>query len=354
MNAVPSHFNDTHRTGRGRAFSMVELLVVIAIIAVLAGILLVALKGVRERALATQTRATMQEFSKACDSFQIEHGRYPGIIPEGILAENPEISGTENALLHMMGGYRVLSPFDAPGGAADTEYVNYGTCGNNIRCIEFGDTGWELKVDVNRIGEGPEINGTPYSPYFTPKGDELAIVNGQVLPGGGPIIEPLHLLPDLVDAWGQPIIYVRRVRPVGPLVGDPPNDPPDALPPQFMIGPMRPYIDSDDLGEFGRNQVYNAITNPGGSILGGPNIVDPSATFAQIIRHPSFGESGDALNGTARGAYVLISAGKDGIYFSGQDGPGTELNPVENIVTGEFGNPQVVEEYDDIRLFGGG
>ncbi len=347
MNAVPFHFSETHRTGRGRAFSMVELLVVIAIISVLAGILLVALKGVRERALATQTRATMQEFSKACDSFQIEQGRYPGVIPEGLLAANYKLSGTENAILDMMGG---VVRGDHP--EYDTSFL---PADGWEEIVVNSDTPLgKIKVNLLLIGNGPEINGTPYSPYFTPKGDELAIVNGQVLPGGGPIIEPLHLLPDLVDAWGQPIIYVRRVRPVGPLVGDPPNDPPDALPPQFMIGPMRPYIDSDDLGEFGRNQVYNAITNPGGSILGGPNIVDPSATFAQIIRHPSFGESGDALNGTARGAYVLISAGKDGIYFSGQDGPGTELNPVENIVTGEFGNPQVVEEYDDIRLFGGG
>ena len=47
MNAVPSHFNDTHRPGRGRAFSVVELLVVIAIISVLAGILLLALKARR-------------------------------------------------------------------------------------------------------------------------------------------------------------------------------------------------------------------------------------------------------------------------------------------------------------------
>ena len=52
----------------------------------------------------------------------------------------------------------------------------------------------------------------------------------------------------------------------------------------------------------------------------------------------------------------LISAGKDGVYFSVADGPGTPGpgGQVDNIVTGEFGNPQVVEEYDDIRLFGGG
>lgn len=335
MNAVPSQFNDTHRTGRGRAFSMVELLVVIAIISVLAGILLVALKGVRERALATQTRATMQEFSKACDSFQIEHGHYPGVIPEGILAANPVISGTENALLHLMGGYRVLSPFDGPGGAAAMEYANYGNCGDNVRCFAFGTPEWKLKVDVNRIGEGPVINGKPYAPYFTPKGDELRAINGQ----DNEIELPL---PDLVDAWGQPVIYVRRSRTVGPLAFDINN--PNILP-QFMLGPMDPYLQSTGLGDFGRDQQEGSIISVA---------ADPSATFAQIIRHPSFGLPDEPITGTARGAYVLISAGKDGVYFSITDGPGTATNKVENIVTGDFGNPQVVKEYDDIRIFGGG
>lgn len=351
MNAAPSQFNDKHRTARGRAFSMTELLVVIAIIAVIAGILLVALKGVRERALATQTRATMQEFSKACDAFQIEHGRYPGIIPESILAQNPQISGTENALLDMMGGViRGDDPrFNDPEFAAwDLIEVDPNTPLGRIR------------VNKQLIGNGPEINGRPYSPYFTPKGDELRVARGQMLPSGDveccpelgcPTFQVGWCLPDLLDAWGQQIVFVRRARAVGPLVGDPA----DAPPAQFLLGTMKPYLNSTGLGDFGRNQVFNANNNPNGSILSGPSLYDFNATFAQIIRHPSFGAPTEPLTGTARGAYVLISPGKDGIYFSRQDGPGTPGNPVSNIINDQdFGNPQVVEEYDDIRLFGGG
>ncbi|MEE9130354.1 MAG: type II secretion system protein [Phycisphaerales bacterium] len=346
MNAVSSQFNDTHRTGRGRAFSMIELLVVIAIIAVLAGILLVALKGVRERALATQTRATMQEFSKACDSFEIEHGSYPGIIPEGLLAPdgNHKLSGTENALLHMMGG------------AVRGDHPDYQT--------SFPPPDWteivvddntplgQIKVNLSLIGNGPEINGTPYSPYFTPKGDELVAIKGQANePGQTP---ETFQLPDLVDAWGQPIIYLRRSRPIGPLVGEP-ND---EVKPQFMLGPMRSYINADILGELGQSQF-----RPGkGSILKlAADESEVNALLAQIIRHPSFGESDDSINGTARGAYVLISAGKDGVYFSVADGPGTPLSPIfgggpdsldfDNFM--ELG-PKVIDEFDDLRLFGGG
>ena len=346
MNAVPSHFNDTHRPGRGRAFSMVELLVVIAIISVLAGILLVALKGVRERALATQTRATMQEFSKACDSFQIEQGRYPGVIPEGLLAANYKLSGTENAILDMMGG---VVRGDHP--EYDTSFL---PADGWEEIVVNSDTPLgKIKVNLLLIGNGPEINGTPYSPYFTPKGDELAIVNGQVLPGGGPIIEPLHLLPDLVDAWGQPIIYIRRVRPVGNLVGVD-----DSTNPQFMLGTMKPYINSGGLGEFGQSQF-----NPDrGSILRlAADDDEKSRIFAQIIRHPSFGAPNESLAGTARGAYVLISAGKDGVYFSVADGPGTPQSPIfgngpDSLNFDDFMSlgPKVIDEFDDLRLFGGG
>ena len=348
MNAVPSHFNDTHRPGRGRAFSMVELLVVIAIISVLAGILLVALKGVSERALATQTRATMQAFSKACDSFQIEHGRYPGILPEGIIAQNPadnpEISGTENAILDMMGGaIRGDHPrFNDPEFDGWDEII-----------LDSNTPLGRIKVNRSLIGNGPEINGTPYSPYFTPKGDELVVATGQARPFGGPDIGSPHLLPDLVDAWGQPIIYIRRVRPVGNLVGVD-----DSTNPQFMLGTMEPYINSGGLGELGRSQ-----TNPiKGSILRLAGSDDEkSRILAQIIRHPSFGGPDDALTGTARGAYVLISAGKDGVYFSVADGPGTPQSPIygngpDSLDFNEFMllGPKVIDEFDDLRLFGGG
>ncbi len=155
------------QTDRRRGFTMTELLVVIGVIAVLAGILLAALGGVRRKAMATTTVSTMTEFSKACDTFQLEHGRYPGAIPENVMADTsvgpiPPISSTENALLDLMGGYRILSPTTATPVDWDTDFA----CSPPVVCHTLspgnGQGDWEIRVDINRLGEGPLLFGKPY------------------------------------------------------------------------------------------------------------------------------------------------------------------------------------------------
>ncbi len=346
---APTPFRPQPLTRRG-GFTMTELMVVIGIIAVLAGILLTAMRGVRTKAMQTQTMSTMQEISKAADAFQMVHNRYPGVVPEGILADPsfggfPPLSGMENALLDLMGGYRLKTPMD--GTQAQTEY---GLFNGVVR--DLGASAWQIKIDVNRIGEGPHIEGRAYAPYFTPAESQLSVADGQMrtdvaLEDCDDPAEPC--LPDLLDAWGQPIIYVRRARTSGPLVGNPVDQP------QFYMDSMNPHLKSIRLGKAGKDQTDSS----GGSIL---NVAPASlieATFAQIIRHPSLGEddptAAAALAGTAQGAYVLISAGPDGIYFSTKDGPGTPKAPVENIVDdAQYGTPTIVRQYNDIRVFGGG
>jgi type II secretory pathway pseudopilin PulG len=282
---------------------MTELMVVVAIIAVLAGILLTAMGGVRRRAMSTQTQSTMQEFAKACEAFQLEHNRYPGMIPEQALANLDAlalgaipISGTENALLDLMGGARAKSTLLNP---TDPDFEDIPDCdptAGNI-CPNLDDVAWELRVAVNRIGEGPKINGRLYAPYFTPTQKSLQAVEGQKS-------EPSQdvQIPDLVDSWGQPIIYVRRARSSGKLVGDSDQTA------QFYIATMKPYTESAGLGRLSGDQEAQSILNVA---------AEPEATFAQILRHPGFGSSG-------------------------------------TVAEAQHNTPRVVEEYDDLRVFGGG
>jgi hypothetical protein len=246
-----------------------------------------------------------------------------------------------------MGGARTRSQLNL----TDPDYDDIDPCDppSGIICpISGGGSGqWDLKVDVNRIGEGAKIDGKIYAPYFTPAESALQAVDCQV---GDPCppdpTDPTPRLPDLVDAWGQPIIYVRRARTNGNLVG---NFGDTA---QFYLSSMTPYTESTRLGRLARNQDSQSILN---------TAPFPEATFAQLLRHPGFGSFGseaEALNGTPRGAFVLFSAGPDGIYFSRTDGAGTPKMPVDDIVENSvdpsFNTPRVVDEYDDIRVFGGG
>lgn len=315
------------RTG----FSLTELLVVIGIIVLLVGILLVALGKVQEKARRTQTESTMQQFLNACTAFQAENDRYPGVIPEVLLAGNPQgISSTENALLDLLGGCRVLSPTDLSGGTADTVYQDYKTAATaTSSMLEYlwptASGQWSLVIDTRKIGEGPVINGKPRAPYFTPSSSELV-----------KLANPANDIPDLVDAWGQPILYLRQLRERGPLVAPANNTPA----PQFLPGGLAPYVSSTALGELAKDQVTLSILNTS---------PDSNLTLAKMLVHP-------ALADQAKGGICLISAGADGVYFSRLDGPGSQGAPIDDIVTNpapENNNIKVVDDYDDVRVFGG-
>jgi type II secretory pathway pseudopilin PulG len=344
------------RPGRSRvrsAFTITELLVVIGIIVVLVGILLPALSAVRGKALMTSTEGTMREFSKACDIYHGDHGNYPGALPDDVVAglSDPDrISGTENALLALMGGYRVVTPFTIAGSAEDLDYSAYISAGATEVVSPASNGGWGLAVMRSDIGQGPIVNMKPYSPYFSPSGSEVRRTLGQdTLTDADDPTTDMYNLPDLMDRWGQPILYFRASRNTGPIAFD--SGAPGVLP-QFITATANPYIESILLGEGREDQAELSLLHPDQHMGSGTSA---DATFAQIIRTPSQGAPDEPLYSTPRGKYVLISAGPDGVYFSRHDGPGTQSAPVTNIVNDpDYGNPSVVKEFDDAVLTGGG
>ena len=327
MNQIQSQ---SHRRG----FTLVELLVAIGIIMVLIGILLPALGKVSTKAQMTSTTATMNEFAKACDVFYTQFGYYPGIVPESYLANTPNapISGTENALLHLMGG------------AIRNDDPNYATSAGTVLTFT-GPAGSipptiSIKVYPIDIGKGPRIEGKQYDPFFTPKDAQLKIAVGQV----GQTLP----LPDLLDAWGQPIGYIRSARPTGLLTRTLATDNP-----QFYLDPLLPYFNSTGLGDLAIDQTANCVFSVG--TLG--TTANKNEYLAQLIRHPAMGSFvalGDARAGTPRGKYFLFSAGSDGIFFAKTlDGP-TPTVATLSFIGSEVRKPDVVTTYNDIVVSGGG
>ncbi len=344
-----------------RGFTLIEIMVVIGIIALLVGILLPALSKVQERAKVTQTMGLMQEFAKACDAFHQEFGRYPGLVPEEILANDPQISGTENALLELMGGGVRKNDVDT------NLYTNTTTGYASPGWVELAfNTGnaapnnqFFVKINIGKMGEGPRINGKQYPPFFAPKATELLPVEGQMF--GNPRARgesAAGKIPDLVDSWGNPIIFLRTARNVGPLAGS------EADRAQFLVvntdgkvyGAMDSYMGSDALGEMSLPQTKTAA-NPSESYCMFDSETDLAVKkklIAQFLRHPGFGDPDKPLSGTARGKYILMSAGKDGIYFSRTDGLGNKTTPVTSVKILSKEGLTSLDNWDDIRVFGGG
>jgi prepilin-type N-terminal cleavage/methylation domain-containing protein len=349
-----------------RAFTLVELLVVIGIIGLLVGLLLPALGKVLARSKATATQGTMEEFAKACDAYFQEFNEYPSAVPESVLyaglnGDNalPRITAAENALLALMGGTRVPS---------DSDYLNYG--GIELTWTATPSTpAFTIKINTSKMGEGPFKNGRKYDAFYAPKGREFGRAQGQVYGTG---FTADNDIPDLLDAWGAPIAFVKQQRSVGPLVPRTGNA--TATPRgQFERSGMLGYIESTTLGDAGVDQTN---TDAGSvlkvaTVLGAPN---PAAgrdlTFGQLIRHAALNAA--ALNaaatteerdtervwaGNARGKYFLFSPGPDGVYFGCNQvrtNTGTPLRDiVSSTMTANPDGPKIIEKYDDVVTSGG-
>lgn len=288
------------RSARGRrgGFTLIELLVVIGIIALLVGILLPALARVNQQGKKTQTLALMKNFGDAVDAFVLSNNRMPGALSERQLCSDignyGELSGTENANLELMGGLKQKGNDNFQIGADDIEV-------------------WRDDI------------GT--ASYFKPNPKDLRYVNGQGIGAGGGQADVVNnqpedgvkALPDLVDAYGGPIIFWAnsglKPSPNLPEINGKPglvmfetqSGDTNRSAPYFYCS-FQSYTSSTELmaGKGGGSPVNQQEQ----SWLAAAAADQEPAQLAQaIVAHPT-------LDGVERGGYVIMSAGPDLIFLS--------------------------------------
>ncbi len=375
-----------------RAFTLVEILIVIALIGVLAGILLVAVGGATTAAKVAKTKSTMESVSAAMDAFALEHGTLPGIVPVHMLHEEDSsganMTNSQNVLLHLLGGARV-NVLDADDNPLDpvlnAEYVRYrsaATDEDGVTPIEFvledpdpdhQPLKYAVVVRMPRVGEGPWINGKQYPPYLSPKESELlerwgsgydADPDGE---NGIAVTDGFTKLPDLIDAWGNPIMVFRKERDTGPLLL---GFEEDEGTPQFRLNGMDRYLGSSRLGRTQAQQACDSSKPLLGSRLGtGCNDGERDYWMYLLLSHPAMARqsyfddtdftTADPRLGTARAGYAMLSAGPDGVFLARIDGPrneqGEPLEPDSFPVGGSAWqeNYDHLDAFDDVVMYGG-
>lgn len=338
------------------AFSLVELLVVIIIIAILVAITFPAIGGVRRAAKVTATTALLNEIKTASASFQADERRMPGYFTAIQMGSSDNgargFTGMNNILLDLAGGI-------VRSGTGPTSMGSGQTRVGPTRIVNE-----QVVVDPNLIG----TSNAGSKGYFTPSNKNFVKqTETQKI-----CVRDHLLLPDLVDAFGSPILAWTENEAAAPTVSTLDDfvqvDSSSTTKPaaRFYWNSNAGLLKATTLGKLGKDQA-NSYLNPSSD-------QDKAKALAGLLGNMGFPDLSkpptDAILPTAsRGKLALLSAGADGFYLGKYDTSGKGLgakmtyghyfaptgDPMQNpYKDGDRFKPiDFVSKFDDVLVVGG-
>lgn len=297
-------------SGRGRlqlgrsAFSLIEMLVVIAIIAILIGILVPVIGSARQTARNATTNSLITTFNTAVNQFRADNNRLPGHFSQNDLGQTSNsvaITQMENALLELAGG---IVPRQGAG-SRDSFMITVGGRESVLSASLVGgsENPGYLPLPVTGIRE----NSLPAPSSIAPAEPGTMQYMGEGAESSG-----FAQLPDLLDAWGRPIMMWAR------------NESPGSNPRPSFSGIESPTSPTGRRSTFywNCNRGYLAASSQQSLSAIGGNIAPDLRirSMAALLGHPSFpdplsgGVSSVLVPAVPIGDFVIQSAGRDGIY----------------------------------------
>ncbi len=331
-------------------FSLVEMLLVIAIIGVLLALLLPALSDARNSALQIRTTAMCTDLTNAAQRFGNDNsGRNPGYFTERQMGSSSNwasgstplsgMSAMENAMLELGGTEVVL-------GRADDPDVS-GLVDEDRGIIEIGpgiNVGDRVVVNINKIGAAGAYF-TPDKKFFKAQGHGLPL---QAQAGNRLTLgEGQELMPDVLDAWGRPmLVWAQDPMARGEILVEPNADQTvvyeqfaqidsDAGAAWFYLASNAAFLEARGFDDGNINMAANLNTNPDlgrtSAIGGGVEDAERIRTLATVLASPGSYIVDPALPGIdsasydqifpsrPRGRFIVHSAGRDGQFLSSAD-----------------------------------